>query len=75
MALTPFNKDIEYIQKLDDEPNDVQGLTSAELKKRFDQAGMDIKAYLNDTLLPGLEALGVGQADRKSTRLNSSHQL
>ena len=62
MALTPFNKDIEYIQKLDDEPNDVQGLTSAELKKRFDQAGIDIKAYLNDTLLPGLEALGVGQA-------------
>ena len=62
MALTPFNKDIEYIQKLDDEPNDVQGLTSAELKKRFDQAGMDIKAYLNDTLLPNLEGLGVEQA-------------
>ena len=38
MAITPFEKDIEIIQKLDDEPNDVQGLTPEELKKRFDQA-------------------------------------
>ena len=58
MAITPFEKDIEIIQKLDDEPNDVQGLTPEELKKRFDQAAIWLKEYINTVLLPGITGTG-----------------
>lgn len=44
------------IQKLDDEPNDVTGLTPAELKLRFDQAAIWLKDYINNTLLPALSS-------------------
>ena len=37
--------DLNIIQKLDDEPNDVGGMTSAELKETFDKAGNIIKDY------------------------------
>lgn len=66
MALPKFEKDIAYISKLDDEPNDVGGLSADELKARFDQAGQDIKQYINEALVPQAEsaieaaALGVG---------------
>ncbi len=58
MAITPFEKDIEIIQKLDDEPNDVQGLTPEELKKRFDQAAIWLKEYINGTLIPAITGDG-----------------
>ena len=51
----PFlEDDVDVIQKLDDEPNDVGGLTSSELKAKFDEAGNIIKKYLNETLVPQL---------------------
>lgn len=51
----PFlEDDLDNIQKLDDEPNDVGGLTAAELKAEFDKAGNTIKEYLNETLIPQL---------------------
>lgn len=56
MALTEFTKDMNIISKLDDEPNDVGGLTSAELKAKFDEGGLALKAWLNETLLPALIA-------------------
>lgn len=62
MALTEFTKDMSIIQKLDDEPNDVGGLTSAELKARFDEGGLAIKQWLNETLLPALVAANLGFA-------------
>lgn len=58
MAISQFDKDIEVIQKLDDEPNDVQGLTPAELKKRFDQAAIWLKEYINSTLIPAITGDG-----------------
>ena len=69
MSLTPLNSDLDVvqslvipgldsdldiIQKLDDEPNDVGGLTAAQLKAKFDESGNTIKTYLNDTLHPAL---------------------
>ena len=66
MALPKFEKDIAYISKLDDEPNDVGGLSADELKARFDQAGQDIQAYINEELIPRADsaieaaALGIG---------------
>lgn len=56
MALTKFEKDMGIIAKLDDEPNDVGGLTSAELKAKFDEGGKALQKYLNDVLLPELLA-------------------
>ena len=50
MAMTKFNKDMEIISALDDEPNDVGGLTAAQLKAKFDEGGVALKDYLNDTL-------------------------
>lgn len=60
MALTEFTKDMNIIQKLDDEPNDVGGLTSAELKAKFDEGGLALKKWLNETLLPALVAANLG---------------
>ena len=62
MALTQFEKDMGIIAKLDDEPNDVGGLTAVELKAKFDEGGEALQAYLNGVLLPELEGLGVEQA-------------
>ena len=58
MALSKLTKDMAIIRKLDDEPNDVGGLTAAELKAKFDEAGEAIKEFLNETLLPELSADG-----------------
>ena len=60
MAIEKFNKNMAIIAALDDEPNDVGGMTSAELKNKFDEGGEALKDYLNTTLLPALERLGVG---------------
>lgn len=81
MALTPFSKDMEIIAKLDDEPNDVGGLSSEELKSKFDEGGKAVKDYLNDTLLPELENKGIESVVRKGNeavsylRLNADRVL
>lgn len=56
MAITipEFDVAVNNIQSLDDNPN-ISGLTSAELKRRFDKAGTDIKTYINTYLKPALE--------------------
>lgn len=54
MAIAQFSKDMAIIQKLDDEPNDVGGLSAAELKAKFDEGGEAIKKYINNTLLPNV---------------------
>ena len=60
MAIPSFSKDMAIIQALDDEPNDVGGLSAAELKAKFDEGGEAIKDYLNGSLLPN-----VTPSDRK----------
>ena len=54
MGLSKLTKDMAIIRRLDDEPNDVGGLTAEELKAKFDEAGEAIKDFLNDTLLSEL---------------------
>ena len=56
--------DLNIIQKLDDEPNDVGGMTSAELKATFDKAGNIIKNYLNNQLVPAILAADATEAAR-----------
>lgn len=46
MSLTKFLKDIRYHQGNADKPV----MTAQQLKELFDQAGVDIKEYINDTL-------------------------
>ena len=61
MALTKLERDMKIISKLDDEPNDVGGLTAAELKAKFDEAGEVIKEFLNNTLIPELASEKAGE--------------
>lgn len=56
MSLPQLTTDLNIIQALDDEPNDVGGLSAAQLKAKFDEAVGYIKTYLNDTLIPYFES-------------------
>lgn len=51
MAFTQFTQDMDIIAKLSDSPNVDDGLTAAQLKAKFDEAGKALKAYINNTLL------------------------
>lgn len=83
MAIEKFNKNMAIIAALDDEPNDVGGMTSAELKNKFDEGGKALQTYMNETLIPALENLGVetavllpqNEAGFKYIRLNSDKVL
>lgn len=55
MALERFEKDMDIILALDDEPNDVGGLSADDLKAKFDEGGKAIKEYLNSVLVPHVE--------------------
>lgn len=57
MALTKLTTDLNNVQALEDEPNDVGGLTAAQVKAVFDQAGNEIKTYINDVLTTEIDIL------------------
>jgi hypothetical protein len=83
VAIEKFNKNMAIIAALDDEPNDVGGMTSAELKNKFDEGGKALQTYMNETLIPALENLGVetavllpqNEAGFKYIRLNEDKVL
>lgn len=58
MKLTTLDEDLRIHQKLEDEPNDVGGLSAQALKEKFDQAGLTIQRYLNEVHLPEEEQAG-----------------
>lgn len=60
MALKEFDKDMDIIAKLDDEPNDVGGMSSETLKSMFDKGGNLIKEWINTVLIPHLISIGEG---------------
>ena len=55
MSLSKLTTDLDIIQQLDDEPNDVGGLTATELKATFDEGGEAVKEFLNGVLIPALD--------------------
>lgn len=59
-----LNGDLNIIQKLDDEPNDVGGLSSAQLKAKFDEGGNIIKEYINNELIPAILAADATEISR-----------
>ena len=65
IQIDPLSKDLNIIQKLDDEPNDVGGLTAQELKETFDRAGNLIKEYINESLIPQVLGDGVTEQNRQ----------
>ena len=54
MAIPLFSVDVENVSNLSDLPNAEDGLTAEQLKAVFDKAAVDIKNYLNSTLVPGV---------------------
>lgn len=56
MSIPTLDTDLSIIQKLDDYPNDVGGLSSAELKAKFDEGVLAVQTYLNTVLIPALIA-------------------
>lgn len=65
-VITNFLKDMDIIAALDDQPNDVGGLTAAELKAKFDEGGKAIQDYINNTLIPEVLGLDATEAARQS---------
>lgn len=61
-SFTNLTTDLDVIQKLDDLPNAVGGLSAADLKAKFDEAANAIKDYINAVLLAQLQAEIPGQA-------------
>lgn len=62
LVIPDLDDDLDVIQKLDDEPNDVGGLTAAQLKAKFDEGPNAIKSYINNELLPAISDT-VAEAD------------
>ena len=54
MALPNLDDDLNIIQTLADRPNALDGLSAAQLKQKFDEAGNTIKTFINDELIPAL---------------------
>lgn len=61
MSLPRLTTDLDVIQKLDNEPNDVGGLSAEDLKAKFDEAPNAVKTWLNNVLLPFLESKDAAQ--------------
>jgi hemerythrin-like domain-containing protein len=55
LNLTNLTANVNNIQALSDRPNTADGITSQQLKERFDKAGADIKDWANNTLIEELE--------------------
>lgn len=58
MARVPFfEKDLNIIAKMGDYPGADDGLTTEQLKARFDEAGISLKDFLNDFVIPAINAI------------------
>lgn len=72
--LTSFTKSVDNIQKLSDKPNETDGLSAQGLKEKFDRAALDLKGFINGTLLKELEShLSTQKQDteKNTTEINS----
>ena len=59
MSIPNFYGDVKVISKLSDLPNANDGLSAEELKARFDEAAVMLKQYINETLVPAIQAANV----------------
>ena len=71
MALTKLTADVENHQKLDNNPSDDPGFESRAaraqaLKVLFDKGAVDIKNFINETLIPEIEVGSIASIERTS---------
>ena len=71
MSIPTLDTDLSIIQKLDDYPNDVGGLSAAELKAKFDEGSLAVQTYINTVLIPALAAANL--AFTPTTAVNASN--
>lgn len=62
MAITPVSKDMSIISTLSQLPNSTDGLSYQQLQAKFDEGGVALKTYINDTLIPALESITDGSS-------------
>lgn len=62
MSLPTMTTDVRNIENLPKRPNATNDLDYKALQQVFDKAGVDIKSFLNDTLIPALDS-GIGGVD------------
>lgn len=72
MSLPKMTTPVNNISLLDDLPNAVGGLSAAELKARFDKAGGDIQTFLNETLIPAIEQMGVAEGTARDEAIQAA---
>lgn len=70
MSIPTLDTDLSIVQKLDDYPNDVGGLSAAELKAKFDAGSLAVQNYINTVLIPALIASNL--AFTPTTAINAS---
>lgn len=75
MALSKFTKDMAIISALDDEPNDVGGLSAAELKAKFDEGGQAIKTFINETLTTEVDSQGTATSQALSQKVDKTTKV
>lgn len=56
MSIPKLTTDLSIIQRLSDLPNATEGLTAEQLKAKFDEAGLEIQRWINETLIPAITA-------------------
>lgn len=59
MSIPTLDTNLNIIQKLDDYPNDIGGLSAAQLKAKFDEGVLSLQTYINTVLIPALIASNV----------------
>lgn len=59
MSIPTLDTDLSIIQKLDDYPNDIGGLSATQLKAKFDEGVLALQTYINTVLIPALIASNV----------------
>lgn len=64
VTIPVLDDDMVIIQKLDDEPNDVGGMSAAALKAEFDKAGENVKRFINNELIPTIIAADLTEESR-----------
>ena len=78
MAFTRSTDDLNIIAALNDEPNDVGGLTAAELKAKFDAASLALQTFINahiDELAASTAATNIGAVAVDGSATNLQAQL
>ena len=57
IELKELEQDVEIIQALPTQPNQEEGMSAEDLQKKFDEAAVIIKKYLNEKVVPAFLAL------------------